>query len=367
MVITKHPATTTRWRVPVGAWFPIVLAISAEAASNMLRAYGLGTHLEAFTVRAQGVQVSLSGVVLCVAALVISLAQSRVAWVAFTPSASRGQRVLAGFALPLLLSISIAAMAATILEAQRKKTGGESNDRTSYDIAKSGYAAAKADADRLAGVRSTDEIRASMDKVRVPAWAWKDTKECTADAGNMGPEERKACTPILDLRVEMAKAIEKAKAGAAMQEAEAKLGELNPPAEQTLEESIVSRGWAWIMGLGVVLVATFGSVIFAKVETVAAPAVTATVHRRPTPPASPNSMVLPPPATPRGGMTVDERSEALADLKALLSRRAEVPSQDWLASRWGRSKTWVSLRLREWEDAGEIPSRVSAGRCKTFA
>ena len=364
MLVTKSN-TTTRWRVPMGAWVPITLAICAEAASNMLRAYGLGSHLESFTMRVQGYPVSIAGVVLSIAAVVISLAQARVAWVAFTPSGSKGQRLLAGCTLPLLLAISIAAMASTILEAQRTKVGGERHDRTSYRIAKAAYDTAKADHDRLAGARSTEEVRAAMDKVRVPGWAWKETKECTATAGQMTAEEGKACRPILDLRVEMARAIERSKVQTAMQEAEAKLGELNPPAEQTLEESVVSRGWAWIMGLGVVLVATFGSVIFAKVETVTAQAGAAPGSA--TPPASPNSRALPPPAKPRGGIAVDSRAEALADLKALLSRGAEVPSQDWLAARWGRSKTWVSLRLGEWEEAGEIPSRVAAGRCKTFA
>lgn len=366
-MLVTNSNTTTRWRVPALAWVPITLAIGAEAASNVLRAYGLGAHLESFTIHvpALGVPVSLAGAVLGVAAIVISLAQARVAWVAFTPSGSRGQRLLAGLTLPLLLAISIAAMASTILEAQRTKVGGESHDRTAYTTAKAAYDAAKADHDRVGSVRSTAEVRAAMERVRIPGWAWTDTKQCTADAGSMSAEAAKACRPILDLRLEMAQAITKTDAGKAMELAATAMARLTPPAEQSVEENIVSRGWAWIMGLGVVLVATFGSVLFARVETVTVEVPAETAHGPVSPPASPQTRALPPPvAQPKGG--VESHAAALADLQALLHRREPIPSQDWLAERWGRSKTWVSLRLGEWEGAGEIPSRTSVGRCKTF-
>ena len=44
-MLVTNTTTTTRWRVPALAWVPITLAIGAEAASNVLRAYGLGAHL----------------------------------------------------------------------------------------------------------------------------------------------------------------------------------------------------------------------------------------------------------------------------------------------------------------------------------
>ena len=43
-------STTMRWRAPPAAWVPIALAIGVEAVSNALRAYGLGAHLDRFTV-----------------------------------------------------------------------------------------------------------------------------------------------------------------------------------------------------------------------------------------------------------------------------------------------------------------------------
>jgi hypothetical protein len=68
-------AHTTTWRIPPLAWVPIAIAVVAEATSNALRAYGLGTHLEAFTVRVFDAPVSISGAVLVFAAVAVSLSQ----------------------------------------------------------------------------------------------------------------------------------------------------------------------------------------------------------------------------------------------------------------------------------------------------
>jgi hypothetical protein len=76
----------THWRIPPAAWVPIGLAVVAEATSNALRAYGLGTHLEAFTTTVAGYTVSVAGVVLVLAACAISLSQARAAWVAMMAS-----------------------------------------------------------------------------------------------------------------------------------------------------------------------------------------------------------------------------------------------------------------------------------------
>ena len=71
------------WHVPGWAWAPISLAIMAEAAINALRAYGLGQHLEHFTVNVAmfgfSATVSIAGAVLVLAAIAISLAQARAA------------------------------------------------------------------------------------------------------------------------------------------------------------------------------------------------------------------------------------------------------------------------------------------------
>lgn len=253
-----------RWRIPPVAWLPIGLAIGAESLSNALRAYGLGEQLERFTVAFGPYPISLSGVVLVLGAVAVSLTQTAAAWKALTPSGPARQRFVAGIVGSLLLAISVTAMASHILEAGRAKTGGENHERNAYALAKSDYDKAEAELTRLGSVRSTDEVKAGMDKARVPKWAWEETTQCTATV--MGVEAAKACRPILDLRVEMAQAISKRDAESARNAAKARLAGLTPAPEATADEAIVSRVWAWILGLGVVFIATFGSVIFARVE-----------------------------------------------------------------------------------------------------
>lgn len=255
--------TTTRWRVPAWAWVPVAIAIVAEATSNALRAYGLGSHLEAFTISYAGYTVSLSGAVLVLAAIGVSLTQTRAAWVALTPGHTR-QRIVSGVAALLLLAVSITAMASHIMEAQRAKAGGETHDRTAYAVALAAHKAAKADLERIGDVRTPAEISAAMDAARVPQWAWRETSKCIrVDDAN----QKQACKPILDLRQEMGRSLAKDEAEDKAMKAAADMAALKPPAEATVEAAIVDRWWAWIMGLAVVFVATFGTVIFARVET----------------------------------------------------------------------------------------------------
>ena len=131
-------ASTTTWRISPAAWVPIAIAVIAESTSNALRAYGLGTHLEAFTFSVYGYEVSVAGSVLVMAAVAVSLSQARAAWVALLPGMAR-QRIVAGLIATLLLAVSITAMASTILEAQRAKTTDEGDTRGKYDRAQSAY------------------------------------------------------------------------------------------------------------------------------------------------------------------------------------------------------------------------------------
>lgn len=255
--------TTTRWRVPPWAWLPVAIAITAEATSNALRAYGLGSHLEAFTVSYAGTTVSLSGTVLVLAAIAVSLSQTRAAWVALTPGYLR-QRIVSGLAAILLLAVSITAMASHIMEAQRTKAGGESADRTTYAVALAAHKRATAELEAIGTVRSPTEIKAAMNAVRIPGWAWRDTGECIRLTTE---DDRKACKPFTTLRQELGRSLAKGEAEDKARTAAATLAAISPPTEATLEETLVSRGWAWIMGLSVVFVATFGTVIFARVET----------------------------------------------------------------------------------------------------
>lgn len=347
-----------RWRVPVLAWVPIAMAVVAESASNALRGYALGTQLERFTIHYGVLAISLSGAALVAAAVVISLTQARVAWVALTPLAPARQRWTAGFGAALCLAISITAMASHILEAQRHKNGGETADRTSYAIAKADYDTAKADIDRIGTVRSPAEIKAAMNAIRIAKWAWRDTAECirieTAD-------ERAACKPFSELRQELGRSLRLTEAKETAATASRKLDALRPPAnDASADEAFVAHWWAWLMGIGVVFVATFGTVLFAKVEPAPdAPSVSAAL-RYPAP--GPDGGVpLPAPVgdtdrhpvvvalrTARRPLNNNELATAMGVTAGeSTKRRSEVT--DWLTEeRHGKE---VLVGLVEWQDA----------------
>jgi hypothetical protein len=61
------------------------------------------------------------------------------------------------------------------------------------------------------------------------------------------------------------------------------------------------------------------------------------------------------------------KAEALVDLQMLRRTGREIPSQDWLKSRWRlASKGSVSKWVTEWEAARLIPTRIRAGKCNTI-
>lgn len=265
--IPSAAAQTVTWRIPGWAWIAISLAVTAEAAINALRAYGLGQHLEHFTVTVPvyGIQapvtVSIAGVVLVLAAIAISLAQARAAYVAFRPGALRRQRVLAAPVAILLLAVSVTALSLTLLEAQRGKTGDEGGQRTAYTIAKEAYDKDAAELKRLEGTRTTAEVRAAMDAAPVSRIVFRRTAECT----DMTREDSfEACKPILDLRQEMARSIRKIELEQALPGLKAALDAAPQPAEATWVENWAASIWSWIMGIAVVAVATFGAPLFAE-------------------------------------------------------------------------------------------------------
>lgn len=345
----------TIWRVSPAAWLPIALAVLAESISNALRAYGLGMHLERFTVNIQGFPVSIAGLVLVLAAIAISLSQARAAWVALTPNRPLRQRLVAGLAAILLLTISITAMASHILEAQRAKTADEGGARSSYDRTKSAYDKAKAEYDALGNPRAVSVIQSEV-RTLVTDWAvWRRSNECSDITRE---DSAKACQPILALYKERGRAARKSELEPELASLRTALAGMPRPEEQSASESMVAGYWAWIMGLGVVFVATFGTVIFSRVDVVKEP--TPVIARKPI-------VALPEPQPPGGNGQPKSKAEALADLKMLLKVGQSVPSQDWLRERWQlQSKGTVSKWVTEWETDGLIPTRTRAGKCNTI-
>lgn len=255
-------ATSTGWRVAPAAWIPISLAIVAESISNALRAYGLGAHLDSFSVHYQGHMVSIAGIVLVLAAVAVSLSQARAAWVALTPGRPARQRVVAGLAAVLLLAISITAMASHILEAQRAKIGDESGAAAAYQRAQAAYDTAAAELAGLGNPRAVAVIQAEVQATRIDMAAWRRSAQCSDISRE---DTKRACEPILELYKERGAAARKAELEPEVARLRAELAAMpKPAAEASAVETEVGSYWAWIMGLGVVFIATFGTVIFAS-------------------------------------------------------------------------------------------------------
>jgi hypothetical protein len=64
-----------------------------------------------------------------------------------------------------------------------------------------------------------------------------------------------------------------------------------------------------------------------------------------------------------GGLS---KADALDDLMQRLADGRMIPSQEVLASDWGRPKQTVSDWMREWRRIGVIPQPVQTGRCKAI-
>ncbi|MBL8565890.1 MAG: hypothetical protein JNM89_09250 [Hyphomicrobiaceae bacterium] len=321
---------STRWRVPPLAWLPIALAVAAETASNALRAYGLGAHLDRFTLSVDGQAVSVAGGVLVLAAIAVSLSQARAAWVALTPSAPARQRVVSGLAAALLLAISVSAMASHILEAQRARTADEGGARGRYDRAKAAHDKAAGELAALSGVRSIADVKAALDAAPVPRTVFVRTKQCTDVTRD---DSFRDCKPILDLRQEMGRAIRKAELEPEAKTLRDELARTERPEEATASEQAVSGVWAWIMGLGVVFVATFGAVIFARVDAV--------------PPANDNAAAVPVPLSPIPPVPPGDSGSVVdwvREFRAHNGRRPHIPE---LQARFpGTSKTTAWRRCK---------------------
>lgn len=262
-------STSTSWRVPAIAWLPISAAIIAETVSNGLRAYGLGTHLEKFTVTVMGFPISLAGAVLVLAAVAVSLSQARAAWLALMPGPWR-QRIVAGLAGTILLAVSVTAMATHILEAERTKVGAEAGQSTDYTNAKNEFdglagqiaALKRFGANKDALPRPREAVQTQIDAANINWKIWRKSAKCT----DITLEESKdECGKVLPLYEEQGAYASLVLLEPKLKASQAKLEALPKPAKAatTVEETVVGW-WAWLMGVAVVFIATFGSVIWAK-------------------------------------------------------------------------------------------------------
>jgi hypothetical protein len=258
------------WRVPLLAWLPISAAIVAETVSNGLRAYGLGTHLEKFTITVQDVSVSLAGAVLVLAAVAVSLSQARAAWLALMPGAPVRQRIVAGLAAVLLLGVSVTAMVTHLWEADRAKVGSETAQTTDYKNAKvlyDGYAG-QVDALKRFGPkndslpRPREAVQSEIEAKKIDWGIWSRSKKCQDITKQESKDE---CGKVLPLYEEQGAYASLVLLEPKLTDAKAKLETIPKPIETvTSFEETVLKWWALAMGLAVVFIATFGAVIWAK-------------------------------------------------------------------------------------------------------
>lgn len=161
-------------------------------------------------------------------------------------------------------------MASHILSAQRAKVGDETKDRNGYHDAKLLYDAADAEWKKVSNAGTVAEAQAAITAARakVDDNIWRRTDGCTDATAKASKAECKTFRdqkPELD--ADLAKASRKAELEAKLPGLKADLDRRHLTSEATASEVTVSWGWARVMGIGVVMIATFGPAIFAKVET----------------------------------------------------------------------------------------------------
>lgn len=327
---------TTRWRVSPVAWLPISLAIAAESVSNALRAYGLGMHLDRFTFNYRGYPVSVAGAVLVLAAIAVSLTQARAAWVTLKSGNPWRQRIVSGLAAVLLLTISIVAMASHILEAQRSKVADERGDRGRYDRALAAYNKADAELKALGNPRAVAVVQSEIQAVKIDMRMWRRSAQCSDITRD---DTKQACEPVLALYKERGAAARKAELEPEVSRLRDELAQITRPEEMTVSEASVAGWWAWIMGLGVVFIATFGTVIWSNPVTV-------------------KTQEVPP---TNGGQRTQQTIDEL-----LLPYVGSGRSQKEIADELGIGTATVSRHLSKLEADGAI-ARQRAGKAKFLA
>jgi hypothetical protein len=163
--------------------------------------------------------------VLSLAGLVAALGTGHLA----IPEFRRGN-IVSGLVLLILFAAAtgytVISAASRNSETAHGKVEATNSTASARKRAEADYAALHDELDDLAGTRTTQQVKAAMNAVKIPVWAFKDTKECTDLVP--GSVEHKLCAPILTLRLEMAAAIRKADLELRQSDARARLDKFPP-------------------------------------------------------------------------------------------------------------------------------------------
>jgi hypothetical protein len=311
----------------------------------------------------------------------------------------------------VLFVASGVAIDGVILKLRATGSAGPADVIKRHDDAAGDLKAAKDELETLASVRTTDQVRADMDRTKIGRNTWRDTAECTNFTGDLAAY-RKGCQPMLDLRVEMADAIRKGNLEAKRDELQDKLDGLGPrpvaadpqataiAAVTGVSENFVLLVLAGILGFAIELVSCFGRYAIDR----PAPSAPDVPAERPAVdsagqsdyPAMADHPALfsnhpnVPPERPDGGVKVPavpkrpapsapevpadhpetETARRKADVLAFIRSETRISglieSQSYLAQATGTPDATLSDWLAEWEQAGLIVRRMD-GRRKVIA
>jgi hypothetical protein len=190
-------------------------------------------------------------------------------------------------AVPLFVVLFVASMIAVdgvLLTLRGKLTAGPADVIGAHDRASGEHAAAVAELQKLAGVRTPDTIRAAMEGAPVKRSVFLATNECTDITKDSSLE---ACKPLTDLRKEMADAIRKRELEATRDKAARRLDQLGPrPAAADPQARILAGAAgvsedlaAWVLvaivGFAIEFAACFGMYVLAGPRRLPTPASTA--------------------------------------------------------------------------------------------
>lgn len=302
-----------------------------------------------------GLAINPAAIALGVMAAALDLFKPQAFRIAGTAGLGGVRRIAAGAVFLVLFFASMIAVDGVLMRLRSDASDTRARDASTY-------ASAKAERDRLAGelakvatARTTSEVRADMDRARVPSSTWSATRECTDADLLRGPVNAAGCKPILDLRQEMAAAIRKADVERDLAAARARLdtieGEAAPPRAADPQahalagllgwsEASVAYGLIALLGFALEIVACLGVWLLARPTSALAPAAVMDGGKVPGPVAGLERLSTA--VVARGGRLIVENAELAAILGV----------SPGCASKWRRA----------WREAGEIVESRADGR-----
>lgn len=254
-------SSNTKWRYSPLALCGVGLAFAAEAAANAIRGYGLGAHELPYTITFQGHALSVTGVAMTVAALALSLAQTKAATKVLRPGTRWPIRLVSGLTALVLIFVSACAMSSHMLAAMRGFGSDQATARATFDRAKDAFDAAQADFQKVKDADTVEAVQARISAAGIDANIWRKTNGCTDVTRKSSQKE---CAPFFKLQPALAAAESKADLLAKLPALQAKLDALKRPAPQSDAEAFVNSAWAWAAAFAIILVATLGPALFAE-------------------------------------------------------------------------------------------------------